>query len=121
MIEIQGREQFRNAAKRLRKERMGVRRCEAGAYFVVNKSKGQGSPYIVRFVRVEGKVFGGCTCEAGLPSDHSRRPVECKHLLAGILFHNAMNAARRAVRATPEAIPVFVDDDDPDLDINNWQ
>ena len=40
MIEIQGRHQFKSAAAKIQRERMSVRRMEAGAYFVRNTAKG---------------------------------------------------------------------------------
>jgi hypothetical protein len=118
MIEIQGRHQFKSAAARIQRERMSVRRMEAGAYFVRNVTKGH--DYVVRFVRIEGKVFGGCTCEAGLPSDRGRAPLQCKHLLAAIIVHNALNAMRRAAHAAPAPIPAFDDTDDPDMMESNY-
>ena len=118
MIEIQGRQQFKNAAARIRKERMGVRRFEAGAYTVTNKAKGH--DYVVRFTRLAGKVFGACTCEAGMPSRRNAAPMICKHLLAGVIMHNALNAMRRAAQTAPASIPVFDDTDDPDAMEANW-
>lgn len=119
MIQIQGREQFKSAAARIQRERMSVRRMEAGAYVITNTAKGHN--YVVRFVRIEGKVFGGCTCEAGMPTNRRSVPMVCKHLLAGVLVHNALNAMRRAAHAAPASIPAFDDADDPDADIANWQ
>lgn len=113
MIQIQGRQQFRNAAGRIQKERMGVRRYEAGCYEVVNQTKGH--QYLVRFTRRAGSVFGQCSCEAGTPSRGRRVPMNCKHLLAAVLFHNAVNAMRRMASAPTAPIPVFNDTDDADM------
>jgi L-cysteine desulfidase len=119
MIEIKGREQFKNADARIRKERMFARRFERGAYTVVNTKKSHA--YIVRFTRIDGKVFGQCDCEAGTPSRRNATPMVCKHLFVAVLLHNALNSARRKAAAAVESIPVFDDADDADSDINNWQ
>ena len=63
MIQIQRREQFTDAAARLRKEHMSVRLYEPRLYEVTNKAKGH--TYHVRIERKGGKTFGTCTCEAG--------------------------------------------------------
>ena len=118
MIQITGGNQFKNAAARLRKERMGVRRHEAGKYDVTNKTKGHN--YLVSFVKIGGKVFGTCTCEAGLPMKGNRVPMVCKHLAAAVIFHNATNAMRRAAKAPAAPVPAFCDDDDPDMMEANW-
>ena len=118
MIQITGGNQFRNAAARLQKERMGVRRHEVGKYDVTNKAKGHN--YLVSFVKIGGRVFGTCTCEAGLPMKGNRVPMVCKHLAAAVIFHNAVNAARRAANAAPAPVPVFCDEDDADAMECNW-
>lgn len=118
MIQIQGRQQFRNAADRMQKERMSVRRYEASAYEVTNTAKGH--RYIVRFTRRDGSVFGQCTCEAGTPTTGRRVPMICKHLLAAVIFHNAVNAMRRAASAAPAPVVKWEDDDDPDCDWRNY-
>ena len=117
MIQIQGRQQFKNAAARMQQERMSVRRYEPSAYEVTNTAKGHN--YIVRFTRRAGSVFGSCTCEAGTPSTGRRVPQVCKHLLAAILTHNAINAMRRAANAAPAPVAEW-DDDDPDCDWRNY-
>jgi hypothetical protein len=96
MIQIQGRQQFKNAAASMQQERMSVRRYEPSVYEVTNTVKAHS--YLVRFERMNGNVFGQCTCAAGTPSSE-RRPLVCKHLLAAVLFHNAINAMRRAPAA----------------------
>ena len=107
MIQITGREMFKSAAARLRKERMAVRRHEAGKYDVTNKAKGR--RYLVSFTRIGGRVFGSCTCEAGHPTKGNRVPVQCKHILAAVITHNAINAVRRAAKVETAPIPAFVD------------
>jgi hypothetical protein len=120
MIEIKGRDQFKNAAERITKEKLNVRRFEPSAYTVVNVTKMSGA-YIVRFYKRDEKIFGACDCEAGKPTKGAARvPRECKHLLAAILTHNAVNAMRRAAAVAPEVVGEWNDDDDPDCDINNW-
>jgi hypothetical protein len=91
MIQIQRREQFNAAARRLSKEHMGVRRHEPHLYEVTNKTKG--SQYHVRIERRDGRTFGSCTCPAGLR--HGRRPLVCKHLAAVIIYLRALQAMRR--------------------------
>lgn len=118
MIQIQGRRQFERAAERLCKERMSVRRYEPSAYEVTNTAKGHN--YIVRFTRRGGNVFGHCTCEAGTPTTGRQVPMICKHLLAAVITHNAINAMRRAAQTTPEPVTEFEDYDDPDCDARNW-
>lgn len=112
MIQIQGRHQFKGAAARLQRERMAVSRHEAGKYNVENRTRG--TRYMVSFIRIEGRVFGTCTCPAGLPLDGNRVPKVCKHLLAGLLFHNAINAQRKAAKVAPAPVPAFDDEDHPD-------
>lgn len=118
MIQITGGNQLKNAAARLRRERMNVRRHEAGKYDVTNKTKGHN--YMVSFTRINGRVFGTCTCAAGLPSDRRRVPMVCKHLAAAVIYHNAINAMRRAVNAPTAPVPAFRDDDDADAMEANW-
>lgn len=119
MIQIQSRNQFRNAAARAQKERLHVRRYEQSTYEVVNRAKGH--TYLVRFERRGGHVFGTCTCEAGMPSaGRNRVPMICKHLFAAIIFHNALNAMRRASSAPTMPVAEFEDSDDPDCDLRNW-
>jgi len=118
MIQIQSRNQFKNAAARALKERMHVRRYEPGVYEVVNQAKRHA--YLVRFERRSGSVFGGCTCEAGHPSRGNRAPMICKHLFAAVLVHNAISAMRRSASAAPATLPEFEDYDDPDCDVRNW-
>jgi hypothetical protein len=115
MIQIQGRDQFKRAAERAQQERLDVRRFEAGAYSVVNKSKSPMTSYIVRFSRVDGRVFGQCDCPAGTPTDRRRAPLPCKHLFASIIVHNGLNAMRRAAATKAEPVPVFDDTDDPNM------
>jgi len=90
MIQIQRKEQFTNAAARLQKEHMGVRRHEPGLYEVENKTKGHS--YHVRIERRGGLTFGGCTCKAGMR--HGQRPLVCKHLCAVIIFLRAIRDMR---------------------------
>jgi hypothetical protein len=118
MIQIQSRNQFRNAIARAQQERMHVRRYEPSAYEVVNQAKGH--TYIVRFERRNGSVFGGCTCEAGMPSTgRNRVPMICKHLFAAVIFHNAVNAMRRVASAPTAPTAEFNNFDDPDSDLRN--
>ena len=118
MIQITGGNQFRNATARLRKERMKVRRHEAGKYDVTNTAKNHN--YMVSFIRISGRIFGTCTCAAGLPMDRARVPMVCKHLAAAVIYHNALNNMRRAAQVAPAPVPVFCDDDDPDAMEANW-
>jgi hypothetical protein len=53
MIQLNGRQQFRNAAERAQKERMCVRRYERNVYEVTNRAKGHS--YLVRFLRLGAK------------------------------------------------------------------
>ncbi len=117
MIQIIGGNQFRNAAARLQRERMKVKRHEAGRYDVTNTAKNHN--YLVSFTKINERVFGTCTCEAGMPMKGNRVPIVCKHLAAAVIFHNAINAARRAAKAAPAPVPVFRDDD-PDAMEANW-
>lgn len=118
MIQIQSRDQFKNAAARAQKERMHVRRHEPSVYEVVNRAKGH--TYLVRFERRNGSVFGTCTCEAGTPTaSRTRVPVICKHLFAAVIFHNAVNAMRRAAAAALAPVTKW-EDDDPDCDWRNY-
>jgi hypothetical protein len=66
MIEIQRPEQFTRAAERAKAERMKVRRHGRNIVEVTNESKGH--TYHVLFERRLGKVFGTCSCEAGMPT-----------------------------------------------------
>jgi hypothetical protein len=119
MIQIQSRKQFKNAAARAQKERMHVSRYESGVYQIVNRAKGH--TYLVRFERRNGSVFGICTCEAGMPSaGRNRVPMVCKHLFAAVIFHNAVNAMRRAASAPSAPLAVFLDLDDPDCNERYW-
>jgi hypothetical protein len=93
MIQLTGREQFTKAAERAKRERMSVRRYEAGCYEVTNKKKGHS--YLVRFLRLGANLFGRCTCEAGTPSTN-RVPQVCKHLFAAVITHRAIVRMRRA-------------------------
>ncbi len=117
MIQIQGRNQFENAARRAAREHMMVRRYETGCYEVTNTAKGHA--YLVRFTRRNGLVFGQCTCKAGTPENHCR-PLVCKHLFVAVIVHNAINAARRAAAVTSAPVAAC-DHDDPDCDWRNWQ
>lgn len=90
MIQIQSAEQFTRAAERLTRERMGVRKAEAHAYEVTNKSKG--TRYTVRFFNRDGRTFASCDCPAGLR--HNRAPLVCKHLAAVIIFLRGLRAMR---------------------------
>jgi hypothetical protein len=66
MIEIQRPEQFTRAAERVRAEKMRVRLYERNTVEVTNESSGHS--YLVRCDRVNGKTFGTCSCEAGMPT-----------------------------------------------------
>lgn len=94
MIEIQRREQFTNAAARLQKERMSVRRHEPRLYEVTNQAKGH--TYHVRIERQDGRTFGTCSCEAGTPHHGRRVPQVCKHLCAVVIYLRAVREMRRA-------------------------
>jgi hypothetical protein len=87
MIQLTGREQFTKATERAKRERMSVRRYEAGCYEVTNKAKGHS--YMVRFLRLGANLFGKCICEAGTPSTE-RQPMVCKHLFAAVITHRAI-------------------------------
>jgi uncharacterized Zn finger protein len=93
MIQIQRAEQFTKAAERTRKERMSVRQYEPRLYEVTNQAKGH--TYLVRIERHNGKTFGTCTCEAGMPHTGKRVPLVCKHLFVAVLFHKALYMMRR--------------------------
>lgn len=93
MIQIQNAGQFKNAAAKLQKEKMRVRRYEPSVYEVTNTAKGH--TYLVRFERRGAHVFGQCTCEAGTPSKGNRVPMVCKHLFAAVLLHRAIVTAKR--------------------------
>jgi uncharacterized Zn finger protein len=97
MIQIQRREQFAKAADRLRQEPQSIRRHEPGLYAVTNKAKGY--TYHVRIEQRHGKTFGTCTCEAGMPRNHRRVPVVCKHLAAVVIFLRAVQTMRRTARS----------------------
>ena len=92
MIQLTGRDQFKNAAERAGREHMHVRGYEPGVYEVTNRAKGHA--YLVRFVRLGASVFDECTCEAGTPSSE-RRPVVCKHLFAAVITHRAIVRMRQ--------------------------
>jgi hypothetical protein len=85
MIQIQRRAQFARASARARKERMHVRPLEACRYEVTNQSKG--TRYTVRFVSINGRPFGQCSCEAGTPTRADDIPMVCKHLAAAVTVH----------------------------------
>jgi hypothetical protein len=90
MIQIQNPKQFTRAAERLQAERMNVRKSEAHAYEVTNKTKG--TQYTVRFIQRDGSTFVSCSCPAGLR--HNRAPLTCKHVAAAIIFVRAIRAMR---------------------------
>ena len=83
MIEIKSAEQFRSAQERGIRERMMVRARGFRQYEVTNRSKG--NTYTVFFSKLNGKFFGTCNCEAGLPMKGNRVPMVCKHLWAAFL------------------------------------
>jgi hypothetical protein len=87
MIQIHSPNQFTSAAERARKERMMVRARGFRQYEVTNRSKG--NSYTVYFSKLNGKFFGTCTCEAGLPMKGNRVPMVCKHLYAAFLVCRA--------------------------------
>jgi hypothetical protein len=93
MIQIQRPEQFTKAADRLNSEPQSIRRQEPHLYEVTNKRKGH--TYHVRITRMNGSVFGSCTCKAGLR--HHAAPLACKHLAAVIIYLRALRAMRERV------------------------
>lgn len=98
MIKIQSKGQFSKAAKRLTKERMGVRRAEPHMYEVTNKAKG--TRYHVRFTRQDSSLFASCDCPAGLR--HGRAPLICKHLTAAVMVLRGIQEMRRQVAAASD-------------------
>ena len=112
MIQIQRRQQFTRASARARKERMFVRPLDATRYAVSNRSKG--TTYTVRFVSINSRPFGQCSCEAGTPSRADQVPMVCKHLAAAVTVHvglarlesRAMTRSTRmlAARLSAEAV-----------------
>lgn len=109
MIQIQSAEQFKRAAERLQKERMGVRRAEPHMYEVTNKAKG--TRYHVRLTRRDGRLFIGCDCPAGLR--HGRAPMVCKHVAATIITLRGIQSMRRYAALGEDL-------DDGDADPRNW-
>jgi hypothetical protein len=95
MIQIQREGQFRNAACRAKTEGMHVKPLDALRYHVTNKTCG--TRYTVRFVTINGKPFGQCSCEAGTPTRADEAPLVCKHLFAAVTVHLAL--ARMQARA----------------------
>jgi hypothetical protein len=91
MIQIFSADQFKRAAERLQRERMGVRRAEPHMYEVTNKTKGV--TYHIRFTRERGLLFASCDCPAGIR--HSRSPLICKHVAAAVLFLRGIQQMRR--------------------------
>ena len=87
MIQIMGRQQFRRAEERARRERMMVRPVAECEYSVANQSKGT---YHVRFLSINGKAFGNCNCLAGRPARGDEVPMVCKHLYAAAVVHVAL-------------------------------
>ena len=84
-----GREQFKRAAVRARRERMMVRPVAECEYSVANQSKG--TTYRVRFLSINGKAFGNCDCLAGRPARGDEVPLVCKHLFAAAVVHKALS------------------------------
>lgn len=91
MIQIQNPNQFTKAAERLQREPMRVRRAEPHMYEVTNKAKG--TRYHVRLTRLDGSLFIGCDCPAGLR--HGKAPLVCKHMAATIITLRGIQQMRR--------------------------
>lgn len=106
MIQIQSREQFKNAAERLQRERMKVRRSEPHMWEVTNKAKGV--TYHVRFTRRGEQLFASCDCKAGLR--HGKAPLMCKHVAAVVMVLRGIQEARQVSYAL--AIGSRIDGDD---------
>ena len=92
MIQIQRPEQFAKAAGRARKERMFVRRTGERRYDVTNRKNSH--RYTVNFYVMNGKRFGECNCEAGMPMHGNHVPLVCKHLAAALSLHLALAAQK---------------------------
>lgn len=125
MIQIQREGQFANAMRRAKTEGMHVRPTGQLTYEVTNKTRG--TRYRVRFVSINGKPFGQCSCAAGTPTHADQAPLVCKHLFAAVTVHlalarmqaKAMTASTR-VNAGPKTytpglrVPRPDDDEVPD-------
>jgi len=95
MIQIQSRQQFTNAAARLERERMSVRRSEPHMWAVTNTTKGV--TYHIRFTRSDESLFASCDCKAGLR--HGRAPLMCKHIAAAVMVVRGIQEARQTAYA----------------------